>query len=195
MAKVFISYSHKDENWVRNWLVPRLEHAGIKTHVDWRDFEIGVPSDINMERAVETCEKTILVMTPAWVESQAAQLEAIMLQSQDRAGLKKKIMPLMLKDCRLPLRLRILTYADFRDEAERQSQIARVIAQIKKDFAELAPAKRQPPSLDRKYVDITSLPQTGYLLFGRTEQLKLLDESWESGAPNVLAFVAFGGVG
>ena len=81
--KIFISYSHKDKEWVRNWLVPKLEAEGIPTHIDYRDFEIGVASVINMERAVEQCAKTLLVLTPHWVESEWTQFEGIMVQTQD----------------------------------------------------------------------------------------------------------------
>lgn len=70
MNRVFISYSHKDEDWVKNWLLQRLEAQGIATYIDYRDFEIGVPSLINMERAVEQCAKTLLVFTPHWVNSE-----------------------------------------------------------------------------------------------------------------------------
>ena len=35
------------------------ESQGVPAHGDYRDFEIGVPSVINMERAVEQCAKTI----------------------------------------------------------------------------------------------------------------------------------------
>jgi len=53
MNKIFISYSSKNAEWVKTWLVPKLESHGVPAHVDYRDFEIGVPSVINMERAVE----------------------------------------------------------------------------------------------------------------------------------------------
>ena len=65
--KVFISYSSKDGDWVKNWLLPNLEKEGVQTHIDYRDFEIGVPSIVNMEKAVEKCAKTILVLSPNWV--------------------------------------------------------------------------------------------------------------------------------
>ncbi len=39
---VFISYSyHKDEEWVRNVLLPTLEKQGLKVCIDYRDFEAG----------------------------------------------------------------------------------------------------------------------------------------------------------
>ena len=33
---VFISYSHKDEEWVRNVLLPTLEKQGLKVCIDYR---------------------------------------------------------------------------------------------------------------------------------------------------------------
>lgn len=93
--KIFISYSHKNAEWVKTWLVPRLESNGVPAHVDYRDFEIGVPSVINMERAVEQCAKTILVFTPDWVDSEWAQFESLMLQGEDPIGLRKKTLLLL----------------------------------------------------------------------------------------------------
>jgi hypothetical protein len=59
---VFISYSSHESKWVREWLLPRIEEgAGLRACIDFRDFEIGVPSLINMERAVERSQKILLV--------------------------------------------------------------------------------------------------------------------------------------
>ncbi len=193
--RVFISYSHKDKEWVRNWLLRKMEGAGIKTHIDYRDFEIGVASLINMERAVEQCAKTVLVFTPDWVESEWSQFEGVMLQTKDPTGVKKRIVPVMLEDCELPTRLGILTYADFRSKGQWDFQVARVIKQIQKDFAKVGVPKTVYRALDEAFVNIERLPKTGYELFGRQKELGLLDDAWESESTNVLAFVAYGGTG
>jgi tetratricopeptide (TPR) repeat protein len=193
--RVFISYSHKDKEWVRNWLVPKLEAERIQTHIDYRDFEIGVASLINMERAVEQCAKTILIFTPPWVESEWTQFEGIMLQTMDPIGVRKKILPLMLEHCVLPPRLKIFTYADFRDKSNWDFEIEKLTKQIKKDFAQITKPAVKFPTLAEENVDIARLPKTGYELFGRQEELKLLDEAWESGKTNMLGFVAYGGTG
>ncbi len=65
---VFISYSHHDVDWVKNWLLARLESAGLRVCIDFRDFELGAPSIVNMENAVKRSAKTLLVLTPTWVE-------------------------------------------------------------------------------------------------------------------------------
>lgn len=43
--------------------------------------------------------------------------------------------------------------------------------------------------------DLHRLPKTGSLLFGRRDEIKLLDTAWNGGATNIVAFTAGGGVG
>ena len=191
---VFISYSHKDKEWVKDYLLTNLEKNGILCHIDYRDFEIGKPSLYCMEEAVETCDKTILVYTPDWIDSEFSQFEGVILQTDSPLNLNKKIVPLKLKQCDIPKRLKILNYADFTDKTEWDTQLNRVIVQIKKDL-ELTPDKKTYSPLDAKHIDITRLPQTGFELFGRQKELTLLNEAWESGATNIVSFVAYGGVG
>ena len=88
---VFISYSHRDAEWVRNWLLPRLERAGLSVCIDFRDFQIGVPSLVNMERAAERSQRTLLVLTPNWVQSEWTNFEALMIQTQDPVGLRRRM--------------------------------------------------------------------------------------------------------
>ncbi|MFC1718649.1 toll/interleukin-1 receptor domain-containing protein [Candidatus Poribacteria bacterium] len=71
---VFISYSHEDSQWVRDWLLLRLEGAGLKVCIDFRDFDIGMPSLVNMEKAVELSGKTLLVLTPNWFNLDFVQI-------------------------------------------------------------------------------------------------------------------------
>ncbi len=63
-STIFISYSHRDQVWVRDWLAPRLEAAGLKVLIDTRDFTVGAAELDNIERAVEASRWTLLVLTP-----------------------------------------------------------------------------------------------------------------------------------
>lgn len=135
---VFISYSHRDAEWVKDWLLPRLEAAGLSVCVDFRDFKIGVPSLINMENAVERSRKTLLVLTPNWVKSEWTKFESLLSQTDDPSGVRQRTLPMMLKKCQLPKRLRIFTYADFTDEKQWEGQLARVITAI---------GEKKPPAL------------------------------------------------
>ena len=110
---VFISYSHKDGEWVRNTLLPRLEAVGLSVYIDYRDFVPGLPSLVNMENAVEHSRKTLIVLTPDWVKSEWTVFESLLIQTDDPAGRRVRMIPLLLEPCKLPRRIAILTYVDF----------------------------------------------------------------------------------
>ncbi len=116
---VFISYSHADRTWVWKRLLPRLEKAGVKVCIDDRDFEYGVPSLINMERAVENSRRTLIVLTPDWVTSAWTEFESLLVATKDPAARHGRLLPLKLADCELPPRIAMLSYADFSERRRR----------------------------------------------------------------------------
>ena len=109
----FISYNHKDKEWVQSWLLPKLEEAGLRVCIDFRDFEPGLPSLVNMENAVERSRKMLIVLTPEWTSSEWTLIEALLVGTYDPAGLRRRIIPLLLKPCQPPKRIAMLTYIDF----------------------------------------------------------------------------------
>jgi hypothetical protein len=112
---VFISYSHKDEEWVVNTLLPSLERTGLKVCIDFRDFEPGKPALINMEGATENSRHTVLVMTPNWVSSEWTLYESILTRTSDPAGLQRRTLPLLVKKCEVPKFISMLTWVDSRN--------------------------------------------------------------------------------
>ncbi len=127
---VFISYSHKDLAWVQSELLPRLEKAGLKVIIDFRDFEIGVASIINMERAVEHARHTLVVLTPNWINSEWTEFESLLVGTRDPAGRRRRLIPLMLQQCDMPARLAMLTYLDMTDSTMLDQQMTRLIKSL-----------------------------------------------------------------
>ena len=109
---IFISYSSKDRPWVKE-LLRKLEEQKIKACIDYRDFIIGMPSIKNIEQAVINSHKTLLILTPNYLESGWTEFENILLQTLDPANQKLRLLPLLKEKCELPLRLRALTYLNF----------------------------------------------------------------------------------
>ena len=190
--RIFISYSHKDKEWVMNWLLPRLEGAGIAVHIDSRDFQIGVSSLVNMERAVEKCDMTLLVLTPNWVESEWTNFEALMVQTIDPAGLHGRILPLMLEECELPRRISMLTHANFLNKENWEKELERLLKQLGASDSSITV---EPVSQEPEKISLAKLPPTGSLLLGREEELDMLDKAWQDTDTHVLTLVAWGGVG
>ncbi len=145
----FISYSHHDQAWVANVLLPRLEGAGLRICLDTRDFEVGAPALTNMENAVQQSRKTLLVLTPDWVASEWTNFESLLLQTADPIGRGRRILPLLVRDCTLPDRLRIFTYLDLRDPADLDRQMARLLAALHAPAAIPGPATAPAPPAPR----------------------------------------------
>ncbi|MEN6578300.1 MAG: toll/interleukin-1 receptor domain-containing protein [Phycisphaerales bacterium] len=115
---VFISYSSKDKEWVRGELLTRIEQAGLKAYIDFRDFTRGAPSIKEMERGVTNCTKTLLVLTPNYLDSGWTEIENIMVQTLDPANHGLRLIPLLKTKCKKPLRIGALTHIDFTKGAD-----------------------------------------------------------------------------
>jgi len=110
---VFVSYSHDDQAWVINTLLPRLEKAGLRVCIDIRDFLAGKASLLNMQDAVLSSRHTLLVMTPAWVASEWTLFETLLSRTDDPTGLRRRTVPLLLQACEIPPFISLLTWVDF----------------------------------------------------------------------------------
>src|SRR5215218_8409074 len=131
MHDAFVSYSHKDRQWVVDRLVPPLRAAGLQVLTDMDDsFLLGAPSVENMERAVRESRHTLLVLTPNWIESDWGQFEGLLTTTADPAARARKLLPLLVRRCELPARIRFLSYADFTEDDHYDSQIRRLIATL-----------------------------------------------------------------
>ncbi len=181
----FISYSSKDGDWVRGTLLPRLEKEGLRICIDFRDFEIGEPSLVNMEKGVGESRKTILVLTPNWVASQWTEFESLLIQTNDPVGRGRRILPVLLQACSLPDRLRIFTYLDMTDKSNFDFQIKRLVAAIRSTPVDLesttagaGPAPSRPAARRSGYE--VGLGAMGKLLSGSDRDTKLAFSVLES---------------
>lgn len=113
LADVFISYSSRNAEWVRGELLPRIEAAGLRAFIDYRDFTRGAPSIKELERGVLECRKTLLVLTPEYVASEWCELETILGGTLSPANRDLRLITLLKAPCDLPLRIAALTYVDF----------------------------------------------------------------------------------
>ena len=149
---VFISYSHHDKTWVRNELLPRLEKAGLKVCIDYRDFRIGAPIIKEMERAVLTSCHTLAVLTPAYMNSDWADFESLLISTLDPSSQKERFLPLLLESCDPPIRIKYLTYADFTVPEELELSWKRLLDALGAPASSLPPSLLKPPSKRRGWV-------------------------------------------
>jgi hypothetical protein len=129
---VFISYSHRNRGWVRGWLVPQLKEAGLGVCIDHESFEPGAPSVTEMERAVRQSRKTVLILTPEYLQSEWAEYENILVQTLDPAARQRRLLPVLLMRCELPPGISILTHIDFTHSEEHWQKTERLITAIRR---------------------------------------------------------------
>ena len=113
---VFISYSRKNKEWVEKELLKRLNETGITSILDVSHFKIGEDLIEAIEQAILSSRKTIIVLTPAYLESEYCSYELQVVLSLDPAARKKKILLLVLEECVIPAKLKRLIHADFKNK-------------------------------------------------------------------------------
>lgn len=105
--QTFISYSRINQQFAIK-LACELKSAGFSVWLDQFDIPTGARWDDEIEKALHECEIFLFIMTPASVESENAK---------DEVGYAidhgKSILPVLLEECDIPLRLRRLQYVDF----------------------------------------------------------------------------------
>ena len=159
--------------------------------IDFRDFTRGAPSIKEMERAVLRCCKTLVVLTPEYLESGWAEIENIMVQTLDPANRDLRLIPLLKAECEKPLRIGALTHIDFTDDADLELAWRQLLtalgappeptppAQPKRDDWFLAHAYPMPPNFT-----------------GRLAEREMLSEWLKKDGPHPLLILrALGGFG
>jgi hypothetical protein len=131
IADVFISYHKADEDSVFDELLPLLENAGLKVIIGYRDFEIGVPRLVNIERAVQNSRHTLIVMTPDWVAGEWENFESLLVQTDNPTGIRRKLIPLMYKPCKPPARIALLDAADLTRPKFRSMQLDKLVKSLR----------------------------------------------------------------
>jgi cellulose biosynthesis protein BcsQ len=130
----FISYSQKDLKWVQSQLLTQLESRNLRVCIDYRDFEPGRSNLREIERAVTESNKTILVLTPGYVKKEWIEFEKILIQASDPTALQRRMIPILLKTCELPARIKLISYLDFTNPQKLMSQFDRLINSISNEI-------------------------------------------------------------
>ena len=69
---VFVSYAEADREWAEGFLIDALKAAGIEVLTE-DSFALGVPRLQELERAITTCDRTVLVLSAAFMADELTE--------------------------------------------------------------------------------------------------------------------------
>lgn len=115
MAQVFISYSRKDLAFVQR-MVEDLKKANLDVWYDLSGLEGGSRWRTEIQNAIKNSQYMIVVLSPNSVESEWVEREFLFA-----SNLKRKIIPLMYKQCELPMNYLNLNFIDVQGKNYRQN--------------------------------------------------------------------------
>src|SRR5689334_22099210 len=110
MTQIFISYSRKDIDFARK-LAGDLEKAGYEVWWDLTDLRGGDDWVRMIPDAIAASEFVIVVLSPNSVISDWVRKEYTQALS-----LRKRVIPIMLAQTRVPFSLNTINYVDFTGE-------------------------------------------------------------------------------
>ena len=109
--QIFVSYNHRDTSWAE-WIAWQLEKLGhIVTIQSW-DFLPGTNFVLKMQEAIEHSDRTVLVLSPDFLQSVFAAPEWAAAFAADPTSAKRKLLPVRVRECRPTGLLAQIIYVD-----------------------------------------------------------------------------------
>jgi TIR domain len=105
--KIFFSYSRSDSEFALK-LGKDLREKGINIWLDQLDIPPGSTWDIEVENALNTSDCILILLSPDSVASKNV-MDEINFGIEE----KKKVIPVLIRYCKIPFRLRRLQFIDF----------------------------------------------------------------------------------
>ncbi len=205
---VFISYSHRDEDWKKR-LVTHLDVLRAQGLINiWEDRQIEAGADWhkNIQEAMSAASIAVLLISANSLTSDYILNDEVPPLIERRAKEGVRIFPLVVEPCAWQavkwLRAMNLRPTDGRPlSAGSENQIDADLAALTSEIYLLIQSVAQTSSeqtfhpLNPDAVSTSRLPVTGRELFGRELELDMLDGAWADSNTNVLSLIAWGGVG
>ncbi len=204
---VFVSYSHGgDEEW-KDRLLPHLSQLGrlgILQVWDDRQIKAGVDWYARIRDILSKSCCAVCLISSDFLDLSFCMDEEIPYLLQQRYRGKLELFPILLRDCvwqRHPWLKRwqilprdakpVLTHF-----AHDPDQVFAEVARQVVSYLETGKGHERPaPVGPAPEVDITRLPQSDDLLFGRRKELNFLNKAWDDQELNLVVLKASGGVG
>ncbi|MFE9746537.1 FxSxx-COOH system tetratricopeptide repeat protein [Saccharothrix saharensis] len=193
----FVSYTSADRAWAE-WIAWELEHDGHRVLVQAWDFVPGADWVARMHEAVQGAERTIAVLSSAYLSSAYGRAEWQAAWRDDPLGDRRKLLVLRVEDCARPGLLGSVTSEDLfgLGEAAARQRVREAVRGALTGRARPATPPAFPgtsPRFPGVLPEVWHVPPRNPHFTGRAEQLAALHRT--SGTVSVHAVRGMGGVG
>ena len=200
----FVSYTQADRAWAE-WIAWVLEEDGHKVLVQAWDFVPGSNWIQGMQAGVARAERTIAVLSPAYLDSEYGTAEWEAAWASDPAGRQRKLLVTRIQQCDRPGLLSGVVSVDLfgRPEAEARARLRMMVSsaisgRAKPDVAPRFPGRAVPrePRFPGALPRVWKVPARNPNFTGRGEELAALARALASGSTaTVQSLRGMGGVG
>ncbi|MFD7664004.1 toll/interleukin-1 receptor domain-containing protein [Streptomyces sp. NPDC059788] len=154
----FISYTSSDRSWAE-WVAWQLEEAGYTTILQAWDFEAGSHFVTEIHRATQVAERTIVILSNAYVNSPYGEAEWQEAWRADPLGVKRKLLVFRIEPCVRPGLLGQLVSEDIFDIIEEAAR-SRLLAAARQGRRKPA----LPPDFPLQEAPVNAAPFPGRLV-------------------------------
>lgn len=200
MDKIFISYSHKDEEW-KDRLVTHLKVLELEGYYQvWEDRQIEIGNNWlpEIETALNEVGVVIMMISAEFLVSDFIRSTEVpkIMERREREGIW--VIPVIVKPCPWKSVKWLSAIQAFpRDGKDLMSMPG---SEAEEQLAALAEAigkriKKKSTHHPSQRVSLSKLPTPAGEFIGREKELKWLDDAWKSPSTHMVILEAWGGVG
>lgn len=112
---IFLSHTSADKYFARK-LGDELSRAGAKVWIDYAEIKLGDSLIHKISEGIDNCEYLGVILSPNSVVSEWVKREVEIAINKEIMGKRVVVLPLLLKNCKIPVFLTDKLYADFTTE-------------------------------------------------------------------------------
>ena len=127
MASIFLSHSSEDKGFVRE-LHKILRGNNIESWIDEAEIKIGDSLIKKISEGIEMADYVAIILSPKSMKSNWVKKELEMAVTKERNNSGKKVLPILIEDCEIPLYLQDKKYGDFRNSSKAISSLMELIS-------------------------------------------------------------------
>lgn len=129
--KIFISYSHKDADFVEI-VKKELSELDIEVSELKDELNIGDNIAINIDKKIRESDAYIVILSKSYLNSKWSDLELMLIFEQSfQKKAQKKIFPILIEKIpRMPALIRDFAYADLTNKADQKTDVKKFVLQL-----------------------------------------------------------------